>query len=191
MANQTYLAKCVFLSSVRHTGRAWEARCTAAAGAETENTAQVQRSWHKWLSTLTESQPSTWQSPPVTLICREVPLLLLPPPWPNPLLSSLSVGLEKRGGRSKEAGSRQERGCNQHDGPHRFIIYFLIYLQSSQCSFFVKGITQNTYIIMFHLTNNENKEEPGFTLFKIGSLLEPQAQTHPHRPQLTVPHRLK
>lgn len=37
MASQSYLAKCVFPSSVLHTGRAWEARCTAAAGAETEN----------------------------------------------------------------------------------------------------------------------------------------------------------
>lgn len=180
MANQTHLAKCVFLSSVRHTGRAWEARCTAAAEAETENTAQVQRSWHKWPSTLTESQPSTWQSPPVTLICREVPLLLLPPFDPTLFYSSLSVGLEKRGGRSKEAGSRQERDCHRHEGTHLFIICFLIYLQSSQCSFFVKGITQNTDIIMFHLTNNENKEEPGFILFKTGSLLEPQGQTHHH-----------
>ena len=36
MASQGYLVKCVFPSSVRHTGRAWAAGCTAAAGAETE-----------------------------------------------------------------------------------------------------------------------------------------------------------
>lgn len=40
-ASQSYLAKCAFPRSVRHTGRAWEARYTAAAAAETENTAQV------------------------------------------------------------------------------------------------------------------------------------------------------
>lgn len=111
------------------------------------------------------------------------PLLLLPRPRPILFYSSLRVGLEKRGGRRKEAGSRQERSCNHHEGTHLFVIYCLIYLQSSQCPSFVKGMTQNTYIIMVHLTNNENKEEPGLILSKIGSLLE--AQSHTRRPSCT------
>ena len=43
MASPSYLVRCVFPSSVPHTGRAWEARCTAAVGAERENTTQVGR----------------------------------------------------------------------------------------------------------------------------------------------------
>lgn len=62
MAGRSYLAKCVFPSSVLHTGRAWEARCTAAAGAETENGTGGQAS-HQGPSAVTENQPRTRQSP--------------------------------------------------------------------------------------------------------------------------------
>lgn len=58
MASPSYLAKCVFPSSVRHTGRASEARCTAAAGAETENRAQAGGPPPKWPSPVAENQPS-------------------------------------------------------------------------------------------------------------------------------------
>lgn len=82
MASQSYLVKCVFLSSVRHTGRAWAAGCTAAAGAETENTAQA--GLHAALTAVCcPGRPAahrTVPAPPVPArICRAAHPAALPP----------------------------------------------------------------------------------------------------------------
>ena len=64
--------KCEFPSSARHTGRAWEARCTAAVGAETENMTKVGRTWHECPGSLAGNQPTTHphlQGGAVWLLC--------------------------------------------------------------------------------------------------------------------------
>lgn len=58
MASPSYLVKCAFPSSVPHTGRAWEARCTAAVGAERENTAKLGRPRHKGPRTIAHREPT-------------------------------------------------------------------------------------------------------------------------------------
>lgn len=120
----SYLEKCVFPSSVRHTGRAWEARCTVVAGAETENTAQVGGLGANGRNTH-EHQREHTVVPIVHHACREARCRCFAlHTQPNPSLSirtpvsSPSSGLEKQEAGNGEAGSRWERGCNQREGTY-------------------------------------------------------------------------
>lgn len=120
----SYLEKCVFPSSVRHTGHAWEARCTVVAGAETENTAQGGGLGANGRNTH-EHQREHTMVPIVHHACREAPCRCSAlHTQPSPALSictsvsSPSLGLEKQEAGNGEAGSRRERGCNQHEGPY-------------------------------------------------------------------------
>ena len=108
----SYLEKCVFPSSVRHTGHAWEARCTVVAGAETENTEQVGGLGTNGRNTH-ERQREHTMVPIAHPACREARCRRSAlHTQPNPSLSvctpisSPSLGLEKQEGGNGEAGSR-------------------------------------------------------------------------------------
>lgn len=125
MASQSYLAKCVFPSSVLHTGRAWEARCTAAAGAGTENSTGGQAS-HKGRTSRAHDRLRRLQRSRLGLLCRLPWTHASSPPPP----SHHQVRTEDTRWpvqRDKEATINMNISI--------YIIYFLTYLQSSQSLF--------------------------------------------------------
>lgn len=99
MASPSYLVKCAFPSSVPHIGRAWEARCRAAAGAERENMTKVGRPRHKGPWTLARREPTHHSPTPAGkhgVAARPARPLPIPLPLICSPVSSLSLGLERQ-----------------------------------------------------------------------------------------------
>lgn len=160
-AEARYLVTCASRSSARRTGRAWEARCTAAAGAGREDTAGLGRPGRRCPA----PAPPPWSpEAPIltTLLCTHI---------------TLSSGLKKHQGSHEEDSS----AWKEQEATVQSLVQLCINRVLDSC--LLNRGKQNRDL------GDPAKEQKGSLLHSTQNwpLLGPQASTHQHRPCLTGP----